>query len=245
MAAAKAQACCTVDTASTLPAVSWYIEDEDSVDVGWEQPSAGLIFSVSLLTAVATMAALYYSVGLPRSLLTTVPPLVGQPLEAAQLTASNAGVGVVVTGQQADPLVTAGAVSRQVPLAGTRIARGGTVGLVISTGRTPRPTQAAASSPDSGGDAPPPTEPEPDAAPDSSAGPVRVAAPVKVKVPRVVRLRLSAARRRLEGVGLRVGRIRYRVDEDVAQSKVLEQQPEAGQRLPPGSRVDLTVNETD
>lgn len=62
-----------------------------------------------------------------------------------------------------------------------------------------------------------------------------------VEVPSLRNRRLSQARSKLEKAGLAVGKISEREDEELSGGRVLEQSPDAGERVAPGTTVDLTV----
>jgi beta-lactam-binding protein with PASTA domain len=60
-------------------------------------------------------------------------------------------------------------------------------------------------------------------------------------VPNVLGMRLAQARRRIVRAHCRVGRIRRVTSSRRDRNRVLEQRPRPGRRLPPRSRVNLTV----
>jgi len=67
---------------------------------------------------------------------TQVPELVGMPLERAREAAQASKLNLQVMGSVADPLVSKGAVARQVPLAGTKVVNGTNVAATLSSGPT-------------------------------------------------------------------------------------------------------------
>ncbi|MCB9640322.1 MAG: PASTA domain-containing protein [Myxococcales bacterium] len=64
----------------------------------------------------------------------------------------------------------------------------------------------------------------------------------QIKVPSFRNMNLSRAKVLLRNAGLRLGSVRYAVDEDVSPAWVLRQQPAAGKRVAPGTSVHLVVN---
>lgn len=66
---------------------------------------------------------------------------------------------------------------------------------------------------------------------------------VGIEVPQLVGLSWSKAKKLLEEKRLGVGKVRERFDEDRAPFVVLQQTPEAGARVPEGSKIDLVRNE--
>lgn len=62
-------------------------------------------------------------------------------------------------------------------------------------------------------------------------------------VPKVTGTRLTAARKVLEEAGFKVGKLRYIVDADRVGGIVLQQTPAVGTEAPPGTGVDLLVND--
>lgn len=191
-----------------------------------------------------------------------VPALVGLSLDKACRTTSQQKLQLVIAGQTEDPLIPAGRVAAQEPLAGRPIRQRRVVTVKLSTGKQPtgkRKVDQSAAYP------PPPRArasavihdgvPAPTSAGDgdrgdrsetSRHGPRRgspaSAATTWVVVPRVRGIRLRFARVRLKQAGLVLGTRRYRSDEDLMEGTVLGQKPRAGQRVPRGSRVSLVVN---
>lgn len=66
--------------------------------------------------------------------------------------------------------------------------------------------------------------------------------PVQVTAPKLNGMSLRQAKATLEGVGLTVGTVRFLSLPDAAALTVLSQKPLAGEMLPPGTEVELTVN---
>ena len=61
-------------------------------------------------------------------------------------------------------------------------------------------------------------------------------------VPSLTKIPLKKARERIRQAGLRIGKISFETDEDIAPSFVLRQSPSAGRLVTPLSKVDLVVN---
>jgi len=68
-----------------------------------------------------------------------------------------------------------------------------------------------------------------------------VAEPAAVEVPKLRGLYLSGAKKKLEAAGLTPGRIRRVEDPERGQNYVLRQSPSPGDKVPPGTEVELTV----
>jgi beta-lactam-binding protein with PASTA domain len=224
--------------------------------VGWPidhrradwHPRPGLVVGSALAVSVATVTALWFTVGdapLAMGGTSVVPPLVGMSLAEARRGAADRGLVVVVTGTVTDPIVVRGGVAAQQPLAGATLSPGQTIEVILSDGpeceissvrseplETP-PTKATAPSP--------PSPPKKKAAP---ASPVAKRPSSTVVVPRLLGRSLAAARERLRRDGLRPGQISEAVDEDRGDRTVLRQSPAPGQRVAPGTAVEITVNNT-
>ncbi len=68
-----------------------------------------------------------------------------------------------------------------------------------------------------------------------------IAEPVSVEVPMLKGLYLSGAKKKLEDSGLAVGRIRRAEDPERGENYVLRQDPSPGDKVPPGTEVEITV----
>ncbi len=71
------------------------------------------------------------------------------------------------------------------------------------------------------------------------------AGPAAVEVPKVLGMNVKKAKEALEAGKFKVGATRYDFDEDKWPYSVLKQEPPAGAKVPPGSTVDLVVNQGD
>jgi eukaryotic-like serine/threonine-protein kinase len=67
--------------------------------------------------------------------------------------------------------------------------------------------------------------------------------PVGVAVPRIIGKSPGSARRTITAAGFKVGKVRYRYDEDMVEGRILGQNPAGGSTAPAGSPVDLVINE--
>jgi beta-lactam-binding protein with PASTA domain len=64
-----------------------------------------------------------------------------------------------------------------------------------------------------------------------------------VEVPDLNGKRMSFVRKKLKKIGLKVGQLRWRYNENRRANIVLTQTPKAGATAAPGSAVDLVLNE--
>lgn len=155
-----------------------------------------------------------------------VPDLARIPAENVRAIVEAMGLRAIVNERREPSAVPDGLVAAQAPRAGSRVARGGDVAVVISSG----PAQTAA-------------QPTPQPVVVASAGAVTNSDGVVV-VPSVYRLHEPQARGRLSAAGLVVGaHRRASYDEDVAPGRILRQSPAAGARVARGTAVDIWVNE--
>lgn len=171
-------------------------------------------------------------VGLTPEATTQIPPLVGLSMEQARAVLSTSGLRMGLSGQRYDGRHPAGVVISQTPEQGMIAGRGSEIGVTISLG--PSPSGATTGQP---------------TVPMANAGAVAPRSPVvqppntgAVAVPSVKGVSLTRAKRLLEEKGLKVGKITYESDDDLAPNWILGQKPGAGTRLPAGSSVDLVVN---
>ncbi len=157
----------------------------------------------------------------------TVPDLARIPAENVRAIVEAMGLRVIVNERREPSAIAAGLVAAQAPRAGSRLARGADVAVVISSG--PSPTVA------------------PSGASPAATGAVDAANPsadAVVVVPSVHRLFARDARGRLAAAGLSVGaQRRGGYDEDMSPGRILRQSPSAGSRVARGTAVDIWVNE--
>ncbi|MGE3755359.1 MAG: PASTA domain-containing protein [Planctomycetota bacterium] len=145
-----------------------------------------------------------------------VPDVVASTREAAEALLRRAGLGAVIQDEVTDEL-PAGQVISQEPAAGTKLAEGAKVVLVVARStKAPAPTPA-------------PTRP---VEPPAGRG--------TVSVPDVVARTRDAAESAVRGAGLYY-QIELEVTSDLPEGQVISQQPPAGAQVAPGSTVRLVV----
>jgi len=76
---------------------------------------------------------------------------------------------------------------------------------------------------------------------DGSVVRLTIAEPLAVEVPKLKGLYLSGAKKKLAEFGLTVGRIRRVEDPERGENYVLRQDPSPGDKVPPGTEVEITV----
>lgn len=193
-----------------------------------------------------------------------VPPLTGLPTEVAAELMWSRGLHYVVKAEREDSSAPEGVVLSQEPLAGSSLPRQGTVSVVVSkgppelspladlSGMSVREARAALQA--AGLRAAPVNKDDLDAVvtgSDPAAGTDLKAnatvalqwAPKTVEVPKVTGMRIAKARKTLKDAGFRVGKVRFRFDEDRPAWAVLKQLPKAGVQAEPGTTIDLVRNE--
>lgn len=200
-----------------------------------------------------------------------VPPLTGLRTVQARKLLEAKGLLLMVTEQREDPKVAEGLIASQVPMEGSKVKPGAEVRVVVSKGSSQvavpnlanltlaGATQALTAA---GLKVGPMTRQPSDkvekdhvAACTPAAGQqvakgtavalVLADGPVGVEVPKVVYQGLWRARKELEKAGFKEGKVTYSYDEDRPPGIVLRQSPEAGEKAPPGSAIDLVVNPND
>jgi beta-lactam-binding protein with PASTA domain len=201
--------------------------------------------------------------------LVEVPAVVGLRLDQARELLRGRDLVVAMGGERDDPRVVPGAVSAQNPVPGAQSARGGAVQLILA--RAAGPTvpnlvgmrgedavrqlsavglqvgpQKTVASPTVPPGAVVQTEP-PAGTPAPPGTPVTVilstGATSATAIPRVLGLRMTRARKLIEDAGFRVGRVRIGSNDDRMGGVILKQEPAEGTAAPPGSVIDLVVNE--
>jgi len=202
---------------------------------------------------------------------TDVPTIVGlKPEQARQLLGVH-GLLLMLSEERDDAKIEAGAICEQRPLPGSRVPRGTQVQAIVSSGQSRRvqvpplaggTAEAAAAQLHAAGLAIGVTTEQPsdlakglvissrpasgtEVAPGTKVDLLVSHGPEEVEVPDVVRKGLSRARKMLKEAGLDLGRTTYDYDEDYGGGIVLNQRPEAGERVPKGTKIHLEVNESD
>jgi serine/threonine-protein kinase len=155
--------------------------------------------------------------GVPRRL----PNLVNLPRAVAEQRLAGLGLHVGAVRLERSAGLPDGTVVATEPPAGSTLAPGTSVELVLSQAGAAATPRASAK-----------------AAPAVPAGPT-------VAVPKVVGVRLRFAGERLRAAGLVLGKVSREADEDHIEDYVLRQSPEAGAAAPRGSAVDLVVTRND
>lgn len=227
------------------------------------------LWTVVVLASAALGGYLLTCVAYPAPLLTRDHPVarvLGLPVAEAEKELAQAGLKPKVEAEEADPVIPADHVTWQDPPPGTVLPRGAIVRLTRSSGPAPvavpdvtgfevdqaRLVIEAAGLRVGEVDAVPnvaeagvvvSTRPATGAtrAPGSSVGLIVSKGPADIRIPDVVGLDQAEARRRLETVGLRIGKITNRSGRGRA-GIVLQQRPAAGVFSPHESRVDLVIS---
>ncbi|MBM3465096.1 MAG: Stk1 family PASTA domain-containing Ser/Thr kinase [Armatimonadetes bacterium] len=207
------------------------------------------------------------SKGMP---LVSVPALRGQTQDAATATAEKAGLKAVLRSTRPDSVIPKGAVVDQKPESGSKIAKGSTVEIILSSGPDSRTVPdlkgltlgeararaeaaefiVAVEGPDDYPESKVVSQ-DPPAGSDLPKGSrihvqlQAVATPEapsdEVKVPSVKGLTRDSAQILLEGNGLRLGTVEIEKTNDAAPGEVLRQSPEEGATLKKGSGVDVVL----
>lgn len=193
-----------------------------------------------------------------------VPSVLGLGQETARELIVSRGLRMVVRAEEPSPEHAAGNVSAQEPLAGSEIPADTAVNVVISTGmpKVTVPALAGQTLADArarlqslglrvgnvteGGEGPPGTvsslDPPTGSEVDADSAINIVATPAGIEIPDVVGTNYRRVREQLTELGLTT-RIRRRYDESRPDFVVLSIEPAAGERVPPGSEVTLTIND--
>jgi serine/threonine-protein kinase len=196
-----------------------------------------------------------------------VPDVVGMRAEAADELLSARKLRLVVRERRADLVIAAGSVIEQTPLAQSRVSSGGEVQVVVSTGPAQRQVPnivgksledaqkaleeaGLKSGPISEADNGEPNTvtavvPEVGATLDPGATVALTVARPKTAVPRLIELRVNLAREALTKAGLAVGDVSEIYNSRHRGNVVLTQDPEAGTKVAPGTKVNLVINQGD
>lgn len=198
----------------------------------------------------------------------TVPNVVNKSLADATTSLTGAGLTVGTTSTQSSTTIASGNVISQDPSAGSSVASGSAVNLVLSSGpalvTVPNvvgsTVAAATTSLTNAGlvvgtttQQASATVPAGNVISQSPAGGGSVAqgtavnlvvstGPAQVKVPSVVGLTVAAATSSLQSAGLKVGTVTNQVSSSVPAGKVISQNPAAGASVPQNSAVNLVVS---
>lgn len=228
-----------------------------------------LVTIVSCFVAGYLVMALLFFPGFGRSAIVTVPDLTGRPLGQAERQLSRAGLTVLRGGSLANPRVGRNRVLMQSPLPGEEVARGTQVRIVLSAGPEMRviPPIEGLSQPEVVGllqrfgfrtvvrsvrdradegtllGLRPASGRQ--AAVSSTVELLVSAGPPNVLVPQVTGLLEADARARLQAAALGLGRISYDPASAEPAGTVLGQSPAAGDSLPMGRGVRVTLAGAD
>ena len=66
--------------------------------------------------------------------------------------------------------------------------------------------------------------------------------PEPVAVPKVIGLNIASAKKNLKEAGLELGAVRWVYDEDLFSGAIVRQDPAANEKIPPGTKVSISVN---
>ncbi len=206
-----------------------YDSNVDAGKVGAQTPSAN--DKVSVGSAVSLTVSMGDQQG-------QVPNVIGLSQDDANSVITAAGFKVT-TVKASSASVPPGDVFAQSPAAGVVTAAGSTVTITVSTG--PVPAAAPAPAPEA---APAPTEPpastEPPAPTEPTKPPATTEPPATtVKVPDVLGMSVREAVAALKGAKLKISFAFAPSETDVL--KVIEQDPESGAEVDPGSTVVITI----
>ncbi len=224
-----------------------------------------ILVSAATVIALARFAPQLLEGGVAEEGNVEVPSLIGMRAEMAGELLEGRGLRLVVSEERPDAEHEEGQIAAQDPLRGSRVDRGTAVSVVVSSG-VPRISvpnvigrtldEARASLERAGlevgdvregGEGAPGAVVEADPEPGAEVGPGTrielVVVPAGIEVPAVVGLVRRQAEEALTKAGLKVGRIRWRYNENRNPFTVLEQTPAAGTRAAPESAVELVLNE--
>ncbi len=200
-----------------------------------------------------------------------VPSIVGLTIAQAREMVTARDLLLTLEDERDDANVAAGGIVTQTPLAGSRVKKKSAVSAIVSRGmgkvRVPdvtgmAPDQAAVKLSEahlqSAGivEAASATTPKgivagttPPAMTEVAPGtPVQITVSSgagEVEVPKVTGIGITRARAALEQAGFVVGATSFQYDENYGGNIVLRQKPAAGTTAPPGSKINLVLNEPD
>ncbi|MCP4674051.1 MAG: PASTA domain-containing protein [Deltaproteobacteria bacterium] len=194
-----------------------------------------------------------------------VPSLIGIPTQSAKELLTARKLRMVVRAEKPHKSMGKGLIIEQNPLPDSDLEAGGEVAIVVSSG--PKKTTVppvvgksleeakkllATAGIDVGnvsftgtGDPGSVTQvtPGPGTEVADGAQVVLVAAPMELEVPKLLGKRTGQAKKMIQEAGFKVGKIRWRYNEDRPANLVLGQTPAAGSKAPPDTAIDLILNE--
>lgn len=198
-----------------------------------------------------------------------VPSITGVSVEQARDLLKSRGLLLSLQAEQPHPTIPAGKIAAQVPLPGSRAPRGGSIEGFVSSGagaiqvpplagappetaveqlrqrklvpghRRQAPSDKIAAGLVVG------TEPEEGTSvkPDTMVNLIVSTGPASKPVPKVVGQRLGRAKKALEEAGFKVGSTRYGSNDHYDVDVIIKQDPAENTPAPPGSAVNLVINE--
>jgi beta-lactam-binding protein with PASTA domain len=196
-----------------------------------------------------------------------VPAVIGLTPEVAGDVVRARNLRLLVSGEREDDKVEKGRIVEQDPMDGSDLNTDGAIKVVVSSGvkkvEIPpivgKPVEEAKQLLTSLGltvaDVNETGEGEPGTVTDATPKPGEIvekghavtltASPAGVVVPDVVGKYVGKAKKELEEAGFEKGEVKWRYNEYQDANVVLSQEPEAGAMAPPGSAINLVVNEED
>jgi serine/threonine-protein kinase len=198
-----------------------------------------------------------------------VPSLAGASVEQARELLQARGLLLALQAERPDATVPVGKIAAQVPLAGSRAAAGTSVQAFVSSGPgTVAIPPVAGARPEDAGEllrarsllvGPRREEPSDSVAaglviasdppagkavgPGAAVALVVSTGPAPKPVPRVVGLRMSRAKKVIEGAGFKVGSTKYGSSDDFDDEVIIKQDPADKTAAAPGTAVNLTIND--
>jgi len=226
-----------------------------------------IAFFTSVVTAVITVVIVLRLDLVAAGGNVTVPDLTGSTKISAQATLESKGLTLLVGGHKPSRYATPETVVSQNPLPGTKADKGSVVTVTLAGEAPTVPDVTGRSTAEAtllieqagfkivvGQPAPHDKVPKgmiasqvPTAGTSYEKGrSVTVmpsSGPDAVKVPKFVGMPVNRAKQSITDAGFKVGQIRWTYNEDWAPYMVLQQDPAEGANAPPGSSIDLVVNE--
>jgi serine/threonine-protein kinase len=231
--------------------------------------STGKVIVIAALTSALVSAGTFFGLRhlSPGGGAFVVPPLSGLRVDQARQLLENQELLMVVSSRKEHAEIPAEHVISQVPGEGSKVKSGAQVSVVVSSGLVvevpalagkplARATQALNSAGLKVGEVTREASPEvpegqvirssPAAgeqlSKDAAVALVVSQGPAEVAVPKVLYKGLNQARELLEKAGLKVGKVTRAYNDDVRPRVVLRQEPEAEEKAPKGTEVNLILN---
>jgi eukaryotic-like serine/threonine-protein kinase len=230
----------------------------------------GRTILVSAAVSVVMFLGMYFFVAprLPVAV-SDVPPITGLSPDQAHGLLDPRGLLLVLDGEREDPKATPGTIVEHHPLGGSHLRRGDAVHATLArqaptrvvpalVGLTPEQAKDALTRAKlplgRSSEAPSDTIAKGMVAASTPAAGVEVKAdgsvdltissgPATAGVPKVIGKSLSGAKGLLEKAGFVVGSTHYGSHDDFDSGQVISQKPPAGTLSPPGTKIDLTIND--